>query len=114
MYVTKPIIQSRKKIEVAVAIAYYEDNMINMEANMRVFENRDVFRNKNYVEAYGFSRDLTLAEMLIIARQHGATGLVKNGAGKWYLRNQPREELLARLTSPTIRDYEKRTFYLLQ
>ena len=113
MYAVKLIIQSRKKIEVAAATGDHEDNMSNMEANMRVIENRDVFRNKNYVEAYGFSRDLTLAEMLVIARQHGATGLVKNGAGKWYLRNQPREELLARLTSNTIRDYERRTFYLL-
>jgi hypothetical protein len=113
MYAVKPIIQFRKKIEVAATTGYHEDNMSNMEANMRVFENRDVFRNKNFVEPLGFSRDLTLDEMLIIARQHGATGLVKNGAGKWYLRNQPREELLARLTSPTIRDYERRTFYLL-
>lgn len=107
------IIQFIKKIEVQVTIAYHEDMMSKMSSTMRIFENRDVFRNKNFVEPYGFSRDLSLSEMLLIARQHGATGIVKNGAGKWYLREQPREELLERLTSPTIKDYERRTFYLL-
>ena len=113
MYVAKTIIQSIKKIEVAAVTGYHEHITSKMASTMRIFENRDVFRNKNFVEPHGFSRDLSLDEMLLIARQHGATGIVKNGAGKWYLREQPREELLERLTSPTIKDYERRTFYLL-
>jgi hypothetical protein len=78
-----------------------------------VFHNRDCYRNYNYVEHYGFPSHYTLEQMIDIAQQHAATGIVKNGKGKWYLRNQPRHDLISRLTSSNIKDYTNVTFYLL-
>jgi hypothetical protein len=57
-----------------------------MLTSIQLYENRDVYINKNFGEPLGYESTKTFGEMVDLAMSNNCHIIVKNGNGKWYLK----------------------------
>ncbi len=76
-----------------------------------LYKNKNACHCCNYINKYGFSKDLTFEEIMNIAIQNRATGIQRSSPNsKWYLRDKPIDVLISRMKDDA-RPYSE--FYII-
>ncbi len=76
-----------------------------------IFNDVDVYRCNNYMYKYGLNKDLSFAEVIKIAKEHGCNGIAKHGRGKYYLRKFTRTQLINRINTKNC--YYKNVIFMI-
>lgn len=84
--------------------------------NIEKFENCNVYHKQDFGEKYGYSRNLTLEEMISIAVENRCPIIVRGGTNaKWYLKGNNKTEDVVRekISKSDMNKWKRRTLYLI-
>ena len=84
--------------------------------NIEKFENCNVYHKQDFGEKYGYSRNLTLEEMISIAVENRCPIIVRGGNNaKWYLKGNNKTEDVVRekISKNDLNKWKRRTLYFI-
>jgi hypothetical protein len=84
--------------------------------NIEKFENCCIYNKQDFGEKYGYSRSLTLEEMIPIAVEYRCPVIVRGGTNaKWYLKGNNKTEDVVRekISKSDMNKWKRRTLYFI-